>query len=160
MKKRMALFPGSFDPFTNGHREVVFDALSLFDVVVIAVGENSKKSSMFSAEERREMIQETFMGYPVEAHIFSGLVADYAQKIGVKALVRGLRTESDFSYEMPMAITNRILAKNLQTIFLPTSQENHYLSSTLVKEVFLHGGDVSAFVPESVFKKIAALNPK
>ena len=160
MSKRIALFPGSFDPFTNGHREVVLDSLKLFDIVIIAVGENAKKSSMFSAEERRDMIQETFMGHSVETHIFSGLVADYAQKIGAEVLVRGLRTESDFSYEMPMAITNRILAKNLQTIFLPTSQENHYLSSTLVKEVFLHGGDVSAFVPESVFKKIAALNPK
>ena len=152
MTDKVAIFPGSFDPFTNGHKEVVLDALKLFNKLIIAIGINGSKRCLFTPEQRQQMIEQVFSGANVQVMIFSGLIADFAQTVGASVLVRGLRTESDFAYEMPMAITNRILANHLQTVFLPTSQESHYLSSTLVREVVSHGGDISAFVPAAVLK--------
>lgn len=151
---KVAVFPGSFDPFTNGHLEVVQEGLRFFDRLVVGIGSNSSKGSFFSVEERLEMISGVIPdGCFVKS--FEGLVVDFARAEGACALIRGLRTESDFSYEMPMAVTNRILEPALSTIFIPTSQKNNYLSSTLVREVALHKGDVSSFVPQIVGEHIA-----
>ena len=151
---KIAIFPGSFDPFTNGHIEVVEQGLKIFDKVIVGIGVNSEKKYFFSLEERLEMIAEALPSDRCEVESFSGLVADFATRKNAIALLRGLRTESDFSYEMPMAMTNRILAPQIGTVFLPTSQESHYLSSTLVREVASHRGDVSSFVPKAILSRI------
>lgn len=153
---KLAIFPGSFDPFTNGHLEVVQQGLNLFDKLIVAIGINLQKKSFFSVEERIAMIQEAVKDSRCQVMAFDGLVVEFAKKQGARSLIRGLRTESDFSYEMPMAMTNKILAKDITTVFFPTSQESQYLSSSLVREVASHGGDVSAFVPSSVMREITS----
>lgn len=151
LNREVAIFPGSFDPFTKGHEDIIHQALGIFAKVIIGIGYNPGKSTLFSVDERLTMIRQVFEGTPeVEVAAFRGLVVDYARQRQAHALIRGLRTEADFSYEMPMAMTNRRLAPELQTVFLPTSQEFAYVSSSLVREVGLNGGDVSAFVPEIV----------
>lgn len=152
MKEKVVVFAGSFDPFTRGHEEVVRQALGIFDKVVIGVGYSLEKKSAFTPEERVQMIREVFPQANVEVKSFTGLVVQFAREVGAMALVRGLRTESDFSYEMPMAMTNRRLEKSLQTVFLPTGADSQYISSTLVREVAHNGGDVAAFVPPAIVK--------
>ena len=151
---KLAIFPGSFDPFTNGHLEIVKDGLKVFDKIIIGIGINSEKNGFFTHEQRIEMIKEVVPKGTCEVKAFTGLVAEFAKKEGAAALLRGLRTESDFSYEMPMAMTNRILAPEVSTIFVPTSQKSHYLSSSLVREVASHKGDVSSFVPKPILNHI------
>ena len=153
-QKRLGVFPGTFDPFTNGHKELVDEALKLFDSIIIAVGHGATKPrTLFTLEERLSTIREVFAGNDrVEVHPFQGLIIHFAAKKGATALIRGLRTESDFSYEMPMAITNKRLNDEILTLFFPTSLKNHYISSSLIREVAMHEGDVSAFVPPAVFR--------
>lgn len=149
--REIGLFPGSFDPFTKGHEDIVGQSLGIFKKVIIAIGVNPGKSTLFSVDERIAMIREVFAKEAaVEVVSFAGLVVNYAHERGAHALIRGLRTEADFSYEMPMAMTNRRLAPDLQTVFLPTNMEFAYVSSSLVREVGLNGGDISGFVPAAV----------
>lgn len=150
-----AVFPGSFDPFTKGHMDIVERAGKLFDKVVIAAGRSFNKNCLFEDEEKLAIIKSIYQDNPkVEVVSFDGLVVDFARSIGAGFLVRGLRTEADFSYEMPMAITNQKINPDIQTIFLPTNLQFAYVSSSIVKELCHHGADVSAFVPAEVLVEL------
>ena len=154
-QRRVALFPGSFDPFTNGHLDLARRATALFDRVVIAVAHNSAKSSLFSVEERVEMIRAAVKGLSgASAMEFSGLLVDCARAIGAQAIIRGLRAVSDFEFEFQMALMNRRLAPGVEIAFLMPSQEFTYLNSTLVKEVARHGGDITGLVPPLVARRL------
>ncbi len=159
MAEKVVVFAGSFDPFTRGHEEVVRQAMALFDRVIIGVGYSLDKKSVFTPEERVQMIREVFPQKSIDVKSFTGLVVKFAKTEGAMALVRGLRTENDFSYEMPMAMTNRQLEKSLQTVFLPTGADSQYISSSLVREVAHHGGDVSGFVPPAILKWVKKKYP-
>ena len=150
-RDRIALFAGSFDPFTLGHLDVARQALEIFDHLIIGIGVSSTKKILFSVEERCQVIRSIFSTESrVQVEAFDGLSVSFAKSHRAMALVRGLRTETDFSYEMPMAMTNRKLDPSLPTVFLPTKTDYAYISSSIVREVFLHQGDVSPFVPAQV----------
>ena len=152
---RAALYPGSFDPCTNGHLDIVERAASLFDKVIVAVLDNSSKSPLFSVEERVKILKEVTKDIPnVEVKYFSGLSSNFAKECGAKVIIRGLRAITDFDYELQMAQTNRVLAPDIDTMFLTTCLEYAYLSSSTVKEVAFLGGDISQFVPPYVESKI------
>ena len=153
---KTAVYPGTFDPLTNGHVDIVRRALKAFDKVVVALGINSKKEALFTVEERKEMIRETFSDEPrVEVDTFSGLQVDYLKEIGADAVVRGLRAVSDFEFEFQMANMNRKLFPDAETFFLMTGQDNFYLSSSLIKEGAALGGCVVDLVPEPVSRRLA-----
>lgn len=157
---RRAVCPGSFDPIHNGHLEVIARAAGLFDEVIVAVSTNYAKKYRFSLEERIEMARETLAslrGIVVEP-VGEGLLADYCRQRGVTAIVKGLRSSSDFDYELPMATMNRQLT-GVETVFLPAEAHYLHLSSTLIKEVFTLGGNISEFVPRSVLKRLNAGEP-
>jgi pantetheine-phosphate adenylyltransferase len=148
---RRAIYPGSFDPITNGHRDVIRRAAALFDEVVVAVAMNDQKSPTLSLDVRVELIRGACVDIGnVEVRAFSGLVVELARKEGAAALVRGLRAVSDFEFEFQMGLMNRKLSPGLETIFMTPQEEYTYLSSRLVKEVARLGGDISAFVPAGV----------
>ena len=152
---RVALYPGSFDPCTNGHLDIVERAASLFDKVIVAVLDNSSKSPLFSVEERVKILKEVTKNIPnVEVKYFSGLSSNFAEECGAKVIIRGLRAITDFDYELQMAQTNRVLAPDIDTMFLTTCLEYAYLSSSTVKEVAFLGGDISQFVSPYVESKI------
>lgn len=159
---RIGLYPGSFDPLTNGHLDMLRASLKLVDRLVVAVGVHPSKAPMFSPEERLEMIAEVgepiakAEGVEIEARTFSNLVIDFAREVGAGVLIRGLRDGTDLDYEMQMAGMNRALAPGLQTVFLPASPEDRHITATLVRQVAMMGGDISAFVPPPVAKRIAA----
>jgi len=147
---RRAACPGSFDPVTNGHIDIVARASALFDEVVVAVGLNASKSRLFTPEERMGMIREAVAPYSnVSVASFEGLLTDFCQQNGIAAIVKGLRAVSDFDYELQMAQMNSSLAP-VETVFLPASPEHSFLASSLVKEVAAYGGDVSRLVPANV----------
>jgi pantetheine-phosphate adenylyltransferase len=149
-----ALCPGTYDPVTNGHLDIVRRAASLFDRVVMAVVENPGKEPLFGVAERVEMLGEAVADLGnVEVDSFSGLLVDYARSKGAGAIVKGLRAVTDFDYELQMAQMNRHLAE-VETVFVPTSAKWSYLSSSLVKEVARLGGDVSGLVPEHVLRRL------
>jgi pantetheine-phosphate adenylyltransferase len=151
---RRAACPGSFDPVTNGHIDIIARASTLFDEVVVAVGVNASKQRLFTAEERIEMLTEACRPYPnVSIDSFDGLLTDFCQDRGVHAIVKGLRAVSDFDYELQMAQMNSSLA-DVETVFVPTSPEYSFLASSLVKEVATYGGDVSGLVPEQVLTRL------
>ena len=152
---RIALFPGSFDPFTNGHLDLARRASLLFDRVVIAVAHNSAKTALFTPEERVAMIEQSVKGLRgVSAIAFSGLLVDCARRVKAQAIIRGLRAVSDFEFEFQMALMNRRLAPRLEIAFLMPSQEFTYLNSTLVKEVARHGGRIRGLVPPLVERRL------
>jgi pantetheine-phosphate adenylyltransferase len=152
---RTAIFPGSFDPITNGHVDIIRRALRLFDGIVVAVLKNAAKQPHFSPDERVALIREVFAGdVGVEVDTFDGLLVDYARRRQAIAIVRGLRAISDFEYEMQMAHMNRHLSPTVETVFLMPDETNSFLSSRLVKEVFSLGGDVAAFVPPAVERRL------
>lgn len=155
---KIAVYPGSFDPITNGHLDILARAASIFDVVHIAVATNLNKAPLFSASERCELIkactQTRFNN--VRITCFEGLVVEFARQVGATVIIRGLRAISDFDYEFQMALMNRHLNDNIDTVFLMPAEEYTYLSSSTVKEIARFGGNISAFVPEPV--KIALMN--
>lgn len=155
---KTAIYPGSFDPIHNGHLDVVERAAKLWDRIVVAVAYNEAKSGLFTPSERVELIQSaTSHLESVEVVSFEGLLVDFVDKRGADVVVRGLRAISDFEYEFQMALMNRSLDEDLETVFLMPSQENIYLSSRIVKEVAKLGGEIERFVPAVVFE---ALNEK
>lgn len=148
---KIAVFPGSFDPFTVGHESIVKRALLLFDKVIIAVGENAEKKNLFSIEMRMKMISKVFEGESgVEVTRFSGLTVDFCRRHNARYLVRGLRTAVDFEYERAMGHMNWKMAPEIDTVFLLTSTEHTPINSTIVRDIIKHGGDVSMFVPASI----------
>lgn len=156
-----AIYPGSFDPATNGHLDVITRASGLFDRLIVAVGRNSGKSSpLFTPEERVEMLREVSAPLPnVEVTTFDGMLVTFAREQGARVLIKGLRAVSDFEYEFQMALANRQLAPDVETLFLMTSAEHLYLSSSIVKEIARLSGDVSALVPPAVEARLkGALN--
>lgn len=148
---KIAVFPGSFDPLTNGHVAIISRGLALFDKVVVAVTVNPRKTPLFSSQERVKLIEEAFLGEArLEVRILEGLLAPWARDLKAVAIIRGLRALQDFEYELQMAQMNRHLAPQLDTIFLPTEATGSYISSSLVKEVASFGGDVESLVPPHV----------
>jgi pantetheine-phosphate adenylyltransferase len=151
----VAVFPGSFDPITNGHIDIVDRALKVFDEVIISILVNAEKKPLFSAEERLALIRDAFRGEQrVRGDTFSGLLVDYAMRVGASVIIRGLRAISDFEYEFQMALMNRRLNPRIETVFLMAPEGFSYLSSRLVKEVFDLGGDVRGLVPPVVERRL------
>lgn len=152
---KIAIYPGSFDPVTKGHLDIIKRASNIADKLIVGVLNNSAKTPLFSVEERVEMLQEAVKEYPnVEIKAFSGLTVDFARSEHATYMVRGLRAVTDFEYELQLSQTNKVLAPDIDSIFLTTSLDYAYLSSSIVKEVAAYGGDISGFVPEFVAEKI------
>jgi pantetheine-phosphate adenylyltransferase len=148
---RLAVFPGSFDPLTNGHVDIILRSARLFERIVVAVLVNQEKKPFFSADERVGMIREVFREYTnVEAESFEGLLVEYARRRRASATIRGIRAVSDYEYEFQMALMNRHLEPMLETVFMMPAEQYTYLSSRLTKEVFNLGGDVTGLVPPAV----------
>ena len=153
----LAVYPGTFDPITNGHVDIMRRALKIFDRVVVALAENVRKEPLFSIAERRAMITDALGADPrVEVDAFQGLLVEYVKRRKAGVVIRGLRAIADFEYEFQFAHMNRHLAPEVETMFLMTSEESFYVSSSLVKEVALMGGDVSRLVPPAVVAALAA----
>jgi len=151
---KIAVYPGTFDPITLGHLDIIKRATCVFDHIIVAVVKESQKGLMFSAEERVEMIKAATKDVKnIEIDLFSGLVIDYAKGKGSNVIIRGLRMISDFEYELQMALTNRRLNETIETVFLMPSENYSFLSSTLIKEAAALGADISTFVPANVVEK-------
>lgn len=154
---RMAVYPGTFDPVTYGHIDVMKRATQIFDHVIIGVADNSRKHPFFSREERIEMLKEATKDLTnISVEPFDGLVIEFAKKKNINVLIRGLRMLTDFDYELQMALTNRRLDGTIETVFLMTSEGHSFLSSTLIKEAALLGAKLSSFVPDFIAEKIRA----
>ena len=152
---KLAVCPGSFDPVTNGHLDIIRRAAALSDRVIVVVMTNASKHTLFSMEERVAMLRAATAELPnVEVDAYDGLLADYARQVGADAIVKGLRAVTDFEYEFQMALTNRQLHADAETVFLTTSANLMYLSSSVVKQVVQYGGDISGFVPASVLDAV------
>ena len=151
----IAICPGSFDPVTYGHLDIITRASKMFHKVIVVVAGNSSKNCSFTPEERVEMIKKCIGNLPnVSVDHYGGLLAEYAAEKGATAIIKGLRAMSDFEYEFQMALTNKKLNPNVETLFLTTSAENMYLSSSMVKQIASMGGDISDFVPEAIHSDI------
>lgn len=151
MTKRIAVFPGSFSPFTKGHESVVLRALPLFDEIIVSLGTNSSKEEYFSVEQRLKWISDTFHSYQkIKVVSYSGLTIDHCKKVGARYILRGLRNPQDFNYEMGIAQMNFSLGSEIETIFIITEPQYSHISSTLVRDIIKNGGDVSQFLPEGV----------
>jgi len=149
--KKIAVFPGSFDPFTIGHEAIVIRALSLFDEIIIAVGANALKKSYYTLETRKEMITRVFRNEPrIRVDHYEGLTVDYCRKHGSRYILRGLRTAADFEFERAIAQVNRAMAQDIESVFLLTAPEHTSINSTIVRDIIRSGGDASRFVPSSV----------
>lgn len=147
----IAVYPGTFDPLTHGHRDIAQRAATLFDKVIIAIAHNPKKAPIFSLEERIQMAQSAFDEQSnIEVQSFDNLLVHFAQQNQAKVIIRGLRAVSDFDYEFQLAGMNRKLASNIETVFLTPSEQYTYISSSLVREIAAMGGDISGFVNEQV----------
>jgi len=155
MSEKRAIYPGTFDPITNGHLSIVRRGLKIFDKIIIAILTNPNKIPLFTIEERIEMIQEALKGMSnIEIDTYNGLLVDYAVEKGACVILRGLRALSDFEYEFQMALMNRKLNRDIQSVFLMTDYKWFYTSSTIIKEAASFGGDVSGLVPPIVNKKL------
>ena len=154
---RVAIYPGTFDPITNGHLDLIKRAAMLFDRIIVAVANNPHKHPLFSLEERMRLVKETVQDFEnVDVETFDGLLVEYAEKRGATAAIRGLRAVSDFEYEFQMALMNRKLMPKLETVFLMPSEEYTYINSTIVKEVARLGGKVEEFLPQRVAEALKA----
>jgi len=153
--QRIAIYPGSFDPVTNGHVDIAQRGLRLFDKIIVAILENPAKNFLFTVEERMEMLESSFEEYPdIEVEIFDGLLVDYAAKKDSIAILRGMRAVSDFEYEFQLALMNRKLNREVQTVFLMTSLRWIFTSSSIIKEAAQFGGDIKGMVPPIVNEKL------
>lgn len=151
MNDKIAVFPGSFSPFTLGHQYVINRAMTLFDKIIIAVGSNSSKEYYFTEEQRIQWMEDIFKDEPkVEIRKYEGLTVDFCKSIGANFILRGLRNSKDFNYEKEIAQVNQTLNEEIETIFIITSSEYSHISSTLVREVAKNGGDISKFVPKGI----------
>lgn len=156
--KNIVIYPGTFDPITNGHVDLIQRALRLFDGVCVAIAENINKKTAFSLTDRLELVTTVLAGYPeVEVCSFTKLLTEFARQRGINVIMRGLRAVSDFEYEFQLASMNRQLTPDIETVFLTPAEQYTYLSSTLVKEVAMLGGDVSRFVDPVVVSALKAL---
>ena len=152
---KLAVYPGSFDPLTNGHVDIIERGTHLFDKIIVAILVNVEKSPLFTMEERVEIVREVFKGRPnVEVDTFNGLLVDYARKRRASAIVRGIRAVSDFEFEFQMALMNRRLSPNVETVFMMPAEQYTYISSRLIKEVFALGGRVHGLVPDMVEERL------
>jgi pantetheine-phosphate adenylyltransferase len=157
MRASKAIYPGSFDPITNGHVDIIQRGRTIFDKIVVAVLKNPKKATLFTTKERVKMIQEIFAAdKAVEVRAFDGLLVDFARAQGTKIVIRGLRAISDFEYEFQMALMNRSLAQDIETFFMMPSVHYSFLSSNLVREVAALGGEIDGLVPGSVARRLRA----
>lgn len=155
-KETVAVYAGSFDPLTLGHLDVIKRASGLFSSLVVAVGEAREKKPLFPYEERVALIQDCTSGLKnVTVESFSGLAVNFARKVGAGAMIRGVRSTADYAYEVQMALMNRAMTPEIETIFIPTSPQYSHISSSLAKEIALHGGDMSLLVPPVVVNKLA-----
>lgn len=153
---RIGIYPGSFDPLTNGHLDVIQRAAKMFDRVVVAVAKNESKNPLFDLEERRELVQQAIRHLPnAEADTFEGLLVEYVEKRGAQTIIRGLRAVSDFEFEFQLALMNRKLNERIETIFMMPKDTYTFLSSRIVKEIARLGGDVAPFVPANVRTALA-----
>lgn len=151
--KSLAIYPGSFDPVTNGHIDIIEKSLSIFKKVIIAVITNPSKNALFTISERENMLKDIFNNNKnIEIMSFDGLLVDFAEEIGADTVIRGLRAVSDFEYEFQMALMNQHLAPEITSIYLMPSPKFSYISSSIIKEVFSMGGDIRELVPEEVIK--------
>jgi pantetheine-phosphate adenylyltransferase len=151
----VALYPGSFDPITNGHLDLIQRGSALFDKLFVAILRNDEKQALFSVDERIEMLSEVVEGYPnVEVGSFDGLLVEYAAHCGASVIIRGIRAVSDYEYELQMALMNRRLRPDIETVFLMASEAHSFLSSKLVKEVIRLGGKITGLVPPSIEVKL------
>jgi pantetheine-phosphate adenylyltransferase len=158
---RIAIYPGSFDPLTNGHVDIIERGARIFDAIVVAILANVEKTPLFSESERVAIIREVFRAHPnVQVDTFNGLLVEYAQQKQASVLVRGLRAVSDFEYEFQMALMNRHLAPGLETVFMMPAEQYTYISSRLIKEVFTLGGEVTGLVPPIVEEQLRAKQKK
>ena len=157
-EKKIAIYPGTFDPITMGHLDIVKRAAELFDKVIIAIARNPAKTTLFSVEERLKMIQDCFPAdnKKIQVVAVQGLIVNYAKSVGAKVLVKGLRALSDFDYEFQLALMNRRMERDVETVFLMTGLRWIYISSSIVKDVASHGGDVNGLVPDHVGDKLRA----
>lgn len=154
-KERIAICPGSFDPVTIGHLDIINRAAAMFDRVIVTVMTNTSKLCSFTADERVDMLRKCIQGAEnIEVDSYDGLLAEYAAKKGACAIIKGLRAMSDFEYEFQMALTNKKLNPEVETLFLTTSAQNMYLSSSMVKQIASMGGDISDFVPAEIHRDI------
>ena len=151
----IAMYPGTFDPITNGHIDIIERATKLFDNVIVAVASDSGKSTLFGLEERAALLRSVTDPSKVSVETFEGLTVHFAQRRGVKTIIRGLRMISDFEFEFQMALTNRVLAEEMETIFMMPRQDCLYISSRMVKELFALKGDITQFVPTTVVEALA-----
>jgi len=151
---RKAIYPGSFDPLTNGHLSIIQRGLQMFDGLVVALAINPSKTALFSVAERKDFIREAVSDPRVELDDFEGLLVHYAKKRNVSVILRGLRAVSDFDYEFQMANMNRKLAPEIETVFMMTGEDYFYISSALVREVARFGGNVKSMVPANVFARL------
>ena len=153
--KTLAVYPGSFDPITNGHTDLIKRGLSLFDEIIVLIAVNSEKSSLFTVEERMDIISEIYKDNSrIRIESSAGLLVNYVKKVGANAIMRGLRALSDFEYEFQIALMNRRLERGIETVFLMSGYRWFYTSSSIVKEVASLGGSVEGMVPDIVFKRL------
>lgn len=149
--EKVAIFPGSFDPITVGHESIVYRSLSLFDKVIVAIGFNTNKKAFFSIDKRVAMIQQVFASEPrVEVISYDGLTVDLCNKLGVKYIVRGLRTSADFEFERAIAQVNRLMYPNIESVFMLTAPQHTPVNSTIIRDILLHNGDPGQFIPSSI----------
>ena len=158
-QKRVAIYPGTFDPVTNGHIDIIRRALNIFDKLIVSVALNPRKNPLFSIEQRVELIQQGLEDLKhVEILPFDNLLTDFAQANNATVIIKGLRAVSDFEYELQMGLMNRNLDEAIETLFMIPSQEYSFLSSSFVKEIAKHGGDVHKLVPKTVAKKLSEVH--
>jgi len=151
MKKRIAVFPGSFDPFTIGHESIINRALPLFDEIIVAIGKNTNKQDFFPLEKRMDWIKQVFNNNnKIKVQSYSGLTVEFCNNVKAQYILRGVRTSSDFEYERAIGQTNRTMNSNIETVFLLTLPEHTYITSTIVRDVIRQGGDASIFIPNKI----------